>query len=600
MLSCGPRSALAAFFCASLLTPPPTLAAAVAELGVRPVSASFALPPAFPLAPSIAAVGAPSLGIVAAPSVPIIAASPLAAAAAAPELEPAPEKIPAELAPEQVPGEPKREPLARAREGLRSATRTARALAFLTIGALLPRNSAPPAVEDLLRENQEYAVADKRGALADGAVVEGGPENGPASRATWSHPGLKALLARADAAKAGRQGEGNLLAEVRSAVAAALPRGRDLQTSALERRCVRARKAVELGAYAERGRGGEREAALLANLALGRAGFKPKLLRVSAWRRDNGRVVEEERTLNLVHTARGQVLFDTVSASYDGRKLQDLTAPPGAAGRDAGIVAELDGPRVFTPAGKPKTSGVEVKVSGAKDLAFAVVGRSAADRIFKEDEKRYRAAAPDEKVAVEWLFFPFYADGHTALRVGDRLLEFTRKGWRSSPARAFLFNNPFFDAQLARHPNAGMPPFSFGVPLTIAKRDAERFAALADSGRGWFSFWFNNCNQVPMRFLRRAGIDLGDGAFASFSSIRALRTLLLHPPAEAGAPRLYPLPNQALAAEPLGPAVPRDLVEERSVLHDAGLFVWNWPRCVYGKLPLARRAAALEAPRRGG
>jgi len=307
--------------------------------------------------------------------------------------------------------------------------------------------------------------------------------------------------------------------------------------------------------------------------------------------------VEEERTLNLVHTARGQVLFDTVSASLDGRRLQDLNAAPGAPGLDTGISAELDGPRVFSPAGKPKTSGVEAQSSGSKDLTFAVMGRSAADRNFKEDEKIYQAAAPGEPVTVEWLFFPFYIDGHTAVRIGDKLYEFGRQGWRTHNARAFLFNNPFFDSQLARHPDSGMPSFSFGVPLSVAKRDAERLAETAAAGGGWFSFFFNNCNQVPMRFLRRAGLALGDGAIASFSSVRAFRLLLLHPPAEAGTPRLYPLPNQAAATEPLGPAVPRALVEEHSIAWDLAKFIWNWPQFVFEKLP--RRSPATPPATKG-
>ncbi len=514
-----------------------------------------------------------------------------AAPAAAPEAAPAIEPVAAELAPERVPDGPGRKPAARARESLRSATTSIRALALLTIGALLPRNAPPMAVEGMLRENQEYAVAAKRGTLTDGALIDGKT----ASRVSLSHPGLKPLLARADEIKASGLDEEQALSKLRLAVAAALPRGRDLQLRALELRRRRGGLAVELGAYAERGRGTEREAALLANLALSRAGFKPKLIQVSAWRKEQGRVIQEERTLNLVHTARGQVLFDTLS-TFDGRKLQDVVAPAGTQGLDAGISAELDGPRVLRPAGKPKTSVFVAKTSGSKDLTFGVVGRSAADRIFKEDEKIYQAAAAHEPVTVEWLFFPFYIDGHTAVRVGDKLYEFGRQGWRTHNARAFLFNNPFFDAQLARHPNSGIPSFSFGVPLSIAKRDALALADLASAGGGWFSFFFNNCNQVPMRLLRRAGLALGDGAIASFSSVRAFRLLLLHPPAQAGAPRIYPLPNQAAAAEPLGPAVPRALVEEHSIAWDLAKFIANWPRFVFEKLP-RRSPATPPAPK---
>jgi hypothetical protein len=244
---------------------------------------------------------------------------------------------------------------------------------------------------------------------------------------------------------------------------------------------------------------------------------------------------------------------------------------------------------VFAPEGKPKTSGVEAKVSGAKDLSFAVTGRSAAERLFKEEEKSYQAAAPDQKVTVEWLYFPFYVDGHTGLRVGESLYEFGRKGWRTHNARAFLFNNPFFEAQMARHPSLAMPPFSFGTPLTVPKADIEKFLARvrerqAANAHG-FSFWFNNCNQVFFRFLKKAGVALSGGAYTSFSSIRAYRELLLHPPEGAGQSRLYPLPNQNASSEPLGAAVPRYLVENHSAVWDAAFFVRHWPKFIGEKIP---------------
>jgi hypothetical protein len=587
----GPRRALAAFFCASLLLPSPALAAVVAELSVRPALVTMALPPASIAALPSAALNGPGLAASAAPAL-------LAAPAAAPSAEPvlpagaAPAAVPPAAAPVLVPETPSRkEPLSRARASLRSATMTARAFAILAYGALVPSTTLP--VESYLRENQEYAVAARRGALADGSVVESADAGRAPYRVTLSHAGLKDLFSRVDAIKSKGLDESALLAALRSAVAGALPRGRTLSLRAVERRRALARRAVELGIYPEQGRGTENEGALLANLALQRAGFKPKLVRVRAWRRENGRVMEGERTANLVHSAGGQVVFDPAFAPFDGRKLQDLIAPRGAPGVQAGVIEELDGPRVFSPAGKPKTSGVEAKASGDKELTFAVTGRSAADRQFKEDQKKYDAAAAADPVTVEWLFFPFYVDGHTALRVGDQLFEFTRKGWRAHNARAFLFNNPYFDSQLARHPNVGMPPFSLGVPLALPKEVAARLVETAAAGGGRFSFWFNNCNQVPFRLLRRAGIALGDGRFAGFSSMRAFRELLLHPPAEAGAPRLYALPNQAGAAEPLGPAVPRYLTRDRSVAADAAAYARILPRFfTWGLSPAGPRATA--------
>ncbi|HEX4046954.1 MAG TPA: hypothetical protein VH309_03930, partial [Elusimicrobiota bacterium] len=61
MINDGPRRALAALFCACLLSPSPALAAAVAELGFRPVAASFGVPAAAPAAPGLLAAPAPGL-----------------------------------------------------------------------------------------------------------------------------------------------------------------------------------------------------------------------------------------------------------------------------------------------------------------------------------------------------------------------------------------------------------------------------------------------------------------------------------------------------------------------------------------------------------
>jgi hypothetical protein len=599
MIPIGPRRLAAAVFCA-LLTSAPAFAAVALEVSAArpelPVLSPAAVPlSAAALAPSLS-VGAPALQ--AAPSVfaasvlalPPSPALPAASAAAAPD-EPAAAAAAAAAAPAQTPAltpAPSDGVFARARSGMRSAVVTARAVVFVAVAALTPKSAAALPTEGFLRETQEYAPTSRRASLSDGAIVEA-RERAP-YRVSLSHPGLASFLSAAgDAAKTPGQDERGRLDAVRSVVRAALPRAADVALKAAELRSWRERKAVELGVYAERGRGGSEESALLANLALTRAGFTPKLARVAAWRVEPFGIVDEERTLNLVHTSAGQVVFDPSDAAFDGAKLQDLTAPRGAPGRRAGIAEELDGPKVFTPAGKPKTSGVEAKVSGDRELTFAAVGRSAADRLFKEDEKAYQDAAPDQPVTVEWLYFPFYMDGHTALRIGDKIFEFRRKGWRTSPARAFLFNNPFFNAQIERHPHLEMPPFTFGTPLSVRKSEVAAFvakvSAMEDAGRGWFSFWFNNCNQVPFRFLKKAGVDLIGGIHTRFSSIRSYRMILLHPPAGAGAPRIYPLPNQNGVGEPLGAAVPRYLVEERNSVRDILYFLWTWPQFVREKLP---------------
>jgi hypothetical protein len=600
-----PRRLPTALWCALLFAPATAFAAAAPDAGAVRAAMPVLAPSAVPLPPLLAApalradaptlLSAPSAGFLpafSAASAPDLesAAVPAAAASAA-TAAPAPAPAIAAPSPGVSAAAPRPDALVRARTGLRSAAAKIRSVAIVAVAALTPTKAPALPIEMFLRENQNYAAAANRASLADGSVVEASARKAPRSPylVGLAHPGIRDLIARVEAAKARGLGEDGALAEIRAAVRAALRRQPDSMLKAAELDAARARKSVPLGLYLERGRGTSEEAALLYNLLLQRAGFKPKLVRVSAWRRDGDAIVDEERTLNLIHTSAGQTAFDPGFDAFDGAKFSELAAPRGEPGRSAGIAAEFDGPRVFTPAGKPKTSGVEAKVSGAKELTFAVTGRSAADRLFKEDEQAYQAAALDQPVTVEWLFFPFYMDGHTALRVGDKVYEFRRKGWRTSPARAFLFNNPFFDTQIARHPHLEMPPFSFGTPLSVRKSEVSAFiakvGAMEDAGRGWFSFWFNNCNQVPFRFLKKAGVALIGGFYTRFSSVRSYRTLLLHPPVQAQPSRIYPLPSQNGAGEPLGAAIPRFLIEERSALRDVLTFLWTWPQFATEKLP---------------
>jgi hypothetical protein len=332
---------------------------------------------------------------------------------------------------------------------------------------------------------------------------------------------------------------------------------------------------VELGEALDAGAVDARRLALAAHMALKDGGLAPKLARLQT--------AGDARLVNLLHADGGQTVFAPLDPALDGRKLSELTA--------SGAATETDAPRVFNPGGKAKAA-VEARVPELPP--FAVLGRSAAERDFKQDAQRLAAAAPDEAVRVEWLFLPFYVDGHSVLRVGDQVYEYRRAGWRVQNARAYLFNNPYFDAQYARHRSEGMPPFSLGLTLSVSKRAADALVARIEAERtkAWprFSFWFNNCNQRPLKFLRAAGVvGLPDGLFTRFSSIRSFRLLLTAPPLTAGRARLYPLPGRAGPLEPYGPAIPRELRVPRPGWLDALAFVRLWPRFFSDKLALLKR-----------
>jgi|GEM_PF-4849884 len=448
--------------------------------------------------------------------------------------------------------------------------------------------AAAPATEAFLREDLSYVPSARRAVLGDASVVEAEAPGMAPDRVSFDHPGLVRLQERIAELKARAAAPDELFAGLRALVReeAARP-GAAAASRALTRRATRRTRAVQLGEALQSGALDARRAALAAHLALKFAGFAPKLARLRA-------ADGAERLVNLIHADGGQTVFAPLAPALDGRRLSDLL--------ESGAAEELDGPRAFTPAGKPKTSGVEARAPGLP--AFAVTGRSAAERQFKEDAARLSAAAPDEPVAVEWLYMPFYADGHAALRVGDQVYEWRRSGWRVQSARAFLFNNPFFDAQYLRHAAEGMPPFSLGLTLSLPKRAADALVARVAREResGWprFSYFLNNCTQRPLKFLRDAGVaGLPSGRFTSFSTIRAFRLLLLNPPPGAGAARLYPLPGRVGSAEPYGLSIPREIREPRSLWRDALGFATLWPKFLNDKLARLKRLPKTDPPSGG-
>jgi hypothetical protein len=151
-------------------------------------------------------------------------------------------------------------------------------------------------------------------------------------------------------------------------------------------------------------------------------------------------------------------------------------------------------------------------LSGGKD--FIVQSRGQAEKQFKKEQQAFEKAGPDELVAVEWIFLPYYMPlGHSALRVGNTAWEFTSKGWKvhgegADTARAFLYNNPFFKTQYAKSPEE-IPPMAMGTTRYFKKSVVEKIFlqndALAQAES--FSLMFRNCNQCLTDLSLQSGFD---------------------------------------------------------------------------------------------
>jgi hypothetical protein len=185
-----------------------------------------------------------------------------------------------------------------------------------------------------------------------------------------------------------------------------------------------------------------------------------------------------------------------------------------------------------------KTTEFSLVSDNGKILKMGLVGRSAFERKIKQEAEIIREASPEDEVPVEWYYHPFYRPlGHTSVRIGDALYEFTLKGWEIHGAnadnpRAFLFNNPFFKSQYEKYKDEGMSPVSLGVTLRLKKNDVDKFIqSVSESAGQKFSLWFSNCNQCIIRGFSETPLEiLNSSSYTEFSSILTFRHLLLDSP----------------------------------------------------------------------
>lgn len=218
-------------------------------------------------------------------------------------------------------------------------------------------------------------------------------------------------------------------------------------------------------------------------------------------------------------------------------------------------IERSEGPRAWVPSGAAKAEQITVQ-SSKGPIQFRITGRSAADRRFREEQAQFEAANLDDLVPLEWHYFPYYVPwGHSAIRVGNRLFEYTRGGWRihgdskDSP-RAFLMNNPFFHAQYMRLKETGMPPYSVGVTMKMPKRDVQEILSWIENYQAnppaTFAFLWNNCNQCLLDAFE-AGTGkptakaIASNSYRKFSSILTFNKMLNGNPYPIQSRDIYPI-----------------------------------------------------------
>lgn len=196
-----------------------------------------------------------------------------------------------------------------------------------------------------------------------------------------------------------------------------------------------------------------------------------------------------------------------------------------------------------------------------KEVSFQVSGRTPTERRFAREKAEIAAAKSEDLVPYEILFHPFWRRyGHTTLRIGESLYEFSSDGWRAhntglDSARAFVFNNPFFKSRFSVFSETGMPPISFGTTRYAPKEQVQKLSDLLDyksavtgRHRERFNLFFYNCNKALRGAFREVGISgFEGGGYLDFSSVLTFNYLLN----EAGKDSawIYPLPGVEVTAD---------------------------------------------------
>ncbi len=218
----------------------------------------------------------------------------------------------------------------------------------------------------------------------------------------------------------------------------------------------------------------------------------------------------------------------------------------------------------------PKTNEFTVINSIGKEMTFQVLGRTPAERRFRQEDHFIHSTKNEDFVPIEIGFYPYwYRLGHTTMRIGEALYELTLHGWKrhyeeGDKARAFIFNNPFFKTQIRKYGSWGMPSLAFGCTISVKKNQVEQIQLYLDrlcnakgKEREKFSLLYNSCNQGIMKAFEHASIPgFSSKGYLGFSSILSFRKLLLNPQVPVQGLYIYPLPGNKITPYMLRSSIP--------------------------------------------
>jgi hypothetical protein len=455
-----------------------------------------------------------------------------------------------------------------------------------------------PEIQSFFREDRSYQQKKLPAEITDGSLIEGSARQGgvqPDYRISLQGPRIKAFLKAA--AQIREQG-----LSVPDTIAAVnqLTRSRLSRTSytgwsylRLVNRFKSKKMPIDLESYFDSKCGVCRENALVNHFALKAAGLAPQFSYVRISRTESGRSIVEDHAINLVKIDGESFVVDAYFLPFNGHKLSDLKTEVGVnfgllfgspivdqnGSETARIIATLPYPRLFVPTSTKEMKEFDVIGADGQKITFRNEGRSQAERKFKLEEAAVDNAGPDDLITIEWLFHPFYMPlGHTSLRIGNRLYEFTTKGWEmhgngADSARAFIFNNPFFKRQYQRGVIEGLPPFSIGIPMKIKKSQLDKIESWIqrypeDIGRP-FSLAFNNCNQCMLQAAANGNVQIiNDSKYKSFSSVMTFRDVFLQSRLRKETPVIYTLSGVEIPNITYGEMVPPYLYDEHSTVSE--------------------------------
>lgn len=212
------------------------------------------------------------------------------------------------------------------------------------------------------------------------------------------------------------------------------------------------------------------------------------------------------------------------------------------------------------------------------ELIFQVSGRTPSENRFAKEAALIESAPDEALVPFEINFHPFWRRyGHTSLRIGESLYEFSSDGWRAhntghDSARAYLFNNPFFKSRYSVFSASGMPAVSYGVTIYDTAEKIRKLqstlnykCALEGRAREKFNLFFKNCNQKLRGMFREVGIKgFEEMGYLDFSSVLTFNQLVNDSSRGPKLFWLYPLPGIEITESLLRNWFPRVLFLENN------------------------------------